>query len=51
LFLEAQSLAELVQVVDRRMTYYNTDRRHSNLGYVAPMVFIRQQEMSRALAV
>lgn len=49
LFLEAQDLAELVQVIDRRMTYYNTDRRHSTLGYVAPMVFIRQQEMSRVL--
>lgn len=51
LFLEAQSLAELVQIIDRRMTYYNTDRRHSTLGYVAPMVFIRQQEMSHALPV
>jgi putative transposase len=50
LFLEAQDLAELVQLIDRRMTYYNTDRRHSTLGYVAPMVFIRQQEMSRVLA-
>jgi transposase InsO family protein len=49
LFLEAQDLVELVQVIDRRMTYYNTDRRHSTLGYVAPMVFIRQQEMSHAL--
>ena len=49
LFLEAQDLVELVQVIDRRMTYYNTDRRHSTLGYVAPMVFIRQQEMSYAL--
>lgn len=50
LFLEAQNLAELRQIIERRMTYYNTDRRHSTLGYVAPMVFIRQQEMSRAVA-
>jgi len=49
LFLEAQDLVKLVQVINRRMTYYNTDRRHSTLGYVAPMVFIRQQEMSHAL--
>jgi putative transposase len=49
LFLEARDLAGLMQVIDWRMTYYNTDRRHSTLGYVAPMVFIRQQEMSRAV--
>jgi len=49
LFLEAQDLAELTEVIDWRMTYYNTDRRHSTLGYVAPMAFVRQQEMRRAV--
>jgi len=40
LFLDAQSLAELAAVVDSRMVYYNTDRRHSSLGYVAPLTYI-----------
>jgi putative transposase len=40
LFLEAQSLAELIAVVDDRMHYYNTVRRHSTIGYVAPLTYI-----------
>ena len=42
LFLDAQSLAELAAVVDSRMAYYNTDRRHSSLGYVPPLTYIEQ---------
>ncbi len=42
LFLEAQSLAELVTVVDERMRYYNTERRHSSIGYVPPLTFIKR---------
>jgi transposase InsO family protein len=49
LFLEAQNLGELTQVVDQRMDYHNTDRRHSTLGYVAPLIFIHQQEMTLAV--
>jgi transposase InsO family protein len=40
LFLEAQILAELIAVVDDRMHYYNTVRRHSTIGYVAPLTYI-----------
>lgn len=40
LFLDAQSLTELAAVVDSRMVYYNTERRHSSLGYVAPLTYI-----------
>jgi len=40
LFLEAQSLDELIAVVDDRMHYYNTVRRHSTIGYVAPLTYI-----------
>lgn len=40
LFLEAQSLDELITVVDDRMRYYNTLRRHSTIGYVAPLTYI-----------
>ena len=42
LFLEAQSLNELVAVVDDRMCYYNTERRHSSIGYVPPLTYIER---------
>jgi len=42
LFLEAQSLAELVAVVDDRMRYYNTERRHSSISYVPPLTYIER---------
>ena len=41
LFLEAQSLGELITVVDERMRYYNTERRHSSIGYVPPLMYIK----------
>jgi putative transposase len=47
LFLGAQSLAELITVVDERMRYYNTQRRHSSIGYVPPLTYIRQVRYSR----
>ena len=40
LFLQAQTLAELIAVVDERMQHYNTKRRHSSLGYVPPRTYI-----------
>jgi transposase InsO family protein len=42
LFLEAQSVAELITVVDERMRYYNTRRRHSSIGYVPPLTYIKR---------
>jgi putative transposase len=42
LFLQAQSLDELVAVVNDRMNYYNTERRHSSIGYVPPLRYIEQ---------
>ena len=42
LFLEAQSLDDLIAVVDNRMCYYNTERRHSSIGYVPPLTYIEQ---------
>jgi putative transposase len=42
LFLDAQSIAELAMVVDSRMVYYNTERRHSSIGYVPPLTYIAQ---------
>lgn len=43
LFLEAQTLTDLQLLVAERITYYNTDRRHSSLGYLSPLAFIRQR--------
>jgi transposase InsO family protein len=42
LFLDAQTLDELVAVVDERMRYYNTQRRHSSIGYLAPVAYIQR---------
>jgi putative transposase len=42
LFLDTQSLDELVAVVDERMRYYNTERRHSSIGYLAPVAYIQR---------
>ncbi len=42
LFLEAQSLGELITVADERMRYYNTERRHSSIGYVPPLMYVKQ---------
>ena len=44
LFSEAETLLDLIAVVDMRMKYYNTERRHSSIGYVPPMTFIRQAQ-------
>lgn len=40
LLLDAQDLAELAEVVDQRMWYYNSERRHSRIGYMSPLAYI-----------
>jgi transposase InsO family protein len=42
LFFDAQNLSELATLVDSRMAYYNTNRRHSSIGYVAPLTYIER---------
>jgi len=42
LFLDAQTLDELVAVVDERVHYYNTERRHSSIDYLAPLAYIQR---------
>jgi transposase InsO family protein len=42
LFLDAQDVEELAEVVCQRMGYYNTERRHSSIGYQPPVTLIRQ---------
>lgn len=46
LFLEAETLTQLRDIVADRIEYYNTDRRHSSLGYLAPFAFIMQRRCS-----
>lgn len=43
LFLEAQTLTQLQNIVADRITYYNTCRRHSSLSYLSPLAFIKQR--------
>jgi transposase InsO family protein len=42
LFLDAQSVTGLGDVVDSQMIYYNTERRHSSLGYLSPLMYIER---------
>lgn len=42
LFLDAQTLSELRAVVREQMRYYNTERRHSSLGYLPPLTYIER---------
>jgi putative transposase len=42
LFLQAQNISDLITVVDERMAYYNTERRHSSIGYVPPLTYIKR---------
>ena len=42
LLLEAADLPELCSVVTEQMLYYNTQRRHSSLGYMSPLAYIKQ---------
>jgi putative transposase len=41
LFLDCQTIGELRRVVKERILYYNTIRRHSSLGQISPMRFIK----------
>jgi putative transposase len=43
LLWEAATLAELIEVVDRQMMYYNHKRRHSSLAYQSPLEYLHQE--------
>jgi putative transposase len=47
LFLEAETLDELRQLVAERIEYYNHSRRHSSIGYVAPVTFLMEALKAR----
>lgn len=40
--LDAQNLLELDEVVRQCMIYYNIERRHSSLGYLAPLAYVER---------
>jgi putative transposase len=42
LFLDAADLAQLEQVVAQQMIYHNTKRRHSSLGYLSPLAYLKK---------
>jgi len=48
LFLVAQSVTELARIVAERMEYYNTQRRHSSIGYLPPLMYIERIRPSQA---
>jgi transposase InsO family protein len=45
LFFEAANIWELGRLVAQRIEYHNRRRRHSALGYVAPIDYIIQKEI------
>ena len=51
LFLNARNIWELRRVIDERMEYYNRRRRHSALGYMAPLTYIEHEMNLPELAV
>jgi transposase InsO family protein len=42
LFLDAAALDQLEQVVAKQMIYHNTKRRHSSLGYLSPLAYLKK---------
>jgi len=42
LFLDAHTVTELRTVVAERMHYYNTERRHSSIGYLSPLAYLER---------
>jgi putative transposase len=44
LFLEAKTEKELKGIVKDRIKYYNTKRRHENLGYLSPEDYLKSLE-------
>jgi len=42
LLSEAQTMDELIEVVNERIQYYNEARRHSSIGYLPPLTYIER---------
>lgn len=55
-FAQAESESEVIELIDQSLRYYNRDRLHSALDYVAPDMYInnikmQKQPMTHALAL
>jgi len=42
LITEAETLDEVRSIMDQHMEYYNRQRRHSSIGYQAPLAHMEQ---------
>lgn len=51
LISDAQTLDELKALVTERMDYYNYERRHSTIGYLAPLVYIEAVQPWRSITI
>lgn len=49
LLLDAESICELRGVVSTQMHYYNTERRHSSIAYLAPLTYIKRVRREQAV--
>lgn len=47
LFLEAESIEELNDVVEGQVRYYNEERLHSSLDYKSPVAYIKQVRLRK----
>jgi len=45
LFLEARNIWELKRIVKERIERYNQERRHSTLGQVAPLTYLKREKI------
>ena len=45
MFLEARNIWELKRVVKERIEYYNQERRHSTLGQVSPLNYLKRENI------
>lgn len=50
-FLDAQTIEELLEVIRRRIIFYNNKRYYSGLSYRAPLVFIQQRYPEQAIGI
>lgn len=47
LFLDCRTIGELRELIKERILYYNTVRRHSSLGQISPVEFLKNYRKTR----
>jgi len=47
LFWDCETIEELKRVVEERMVYYNTERRHSSIGNKSPLTYLKNWQKHR----